>query len=278
MAELISRRLLRAFEDVCAWFGTLRTIENAFADEHVDVVDADVDGTRRGLFNELVDRVDRHDPEQAAQLLRVLETVASWVDADDGVRPSPAFEQLRTALERDGFRLDAAGRIHPPASWSRIATRVPQLPLTHLRDPAEILEHLDRLERAGDHDPALAISSAKALIEATSKHVLDELDEPYDARADMPQLVRDVQKALKLHPETIAPTVKGRETIVRILSNLSQVAVGVAELRNEYGPDHGRGGATTGLQPRHAHLAVGAAGTYVRLLLETLADRRRGSG
>jgi hypothetical protein len=84
-----------------------------------------------------------------------------------------------------------------------------------------------------------------------------------------------VQTALKLHPDTIAPTAKGRETIVRILSNLSQVAVGVAELRNEYGPDHGRRRATTGLRPRHAHLAVGAAGTYVRLLLETLAERQR---
>ncbi|MBS4009555.1 MAG: abortive infection family protein [Roseovarius sp.] len=88
--------------------------------------------------------------------------------------------------------------------------------------------------------------------------------------------MRDVQTALKLHPTTVAPTAKGRDTIVRILSNLSQVAVGVAELRNEYGPDHGRRRSTSGLRPRHAHLAVGAAATYCRLLLETLGDRRAG--
>ena len=277
MAELVSRRLLRPFEDVCATFGSLRRIEDAFADEHVDIADAGVHGTRRGLFNELVSRIDRHDPAQAARLLRVLETITSWVDADDGVVPSSAFQGLRNALERDGFRIDAAGRIDPPASWPRMTTRLRPIPLEQLHDPAAILEHLDRLEHAGDRDPPLAISSAKALIEATSKHVLDELGEPYDDRADIPSLVRDVQKALKLHPETIAPTARGRETIVRILSNLSQVAIGVAELRNEYGADHGRRRATTGLQPRHAHLAVGSAGTYVRLLLETLADRRRGS-
>ena len=277
MAELVSRRLLRPFEDVCATFGTLRRIEDAFADEHVDIADSGADGTRRGLFNELVSRIDRHDPAQAARLLRVLETIASWVDTDDGVVPSSAFMGLRNALERDGFRIDAAGRIHPPAPWPRMGTRLRPIPLEQLHDPAAILEHLDRLEHASDRDPPLAISSAKALIEATSKHVLDELGEPYDDRADIPSLVRDVQKALKLHPETIAPTARGRETIVRILSNLSQVAIGVAELRNEYGADHGRRRATTGLQPRHAHLAVGSAGTYVRLLLETLADRRRGS-
>jgi hypothetical protein len=52
------------------------------------------------------------------------------------------------------------------------------------------------------------------------------------------------------------------------------LAIGVAELRNEYGPDHGRSRPTVGLGPRHAHLAVGAASTYVRMLLETLDARR----
>ncbi|HET8788905.1 MAG TPA: abortive infection family protein [Actinomycetes bacterium] len=42
-------------------------------------------------------------------------------------------------------------------------------------------------------------------------------------------------------------------------------------MRNQYGPDHGRTQVTV-LSPRHAHLAVGCASTYSRLLLETLAD------
>jgi hypothetical protein len=86
--------------------------------------------------------------------------------------------------------------------------------------------------------------------------------------------VKEAQRALKLHPDTLAPTAKGREITVRILSNLSQLAIGVAELRNEYGPDHGRSKVVVGLGPRHAHLAVGAATTYARLLIETLEPRR----
>jgi hypothetical protein len=87
----------------------------------------------------------------------------------------------------------------------------------------------------------------------------------------VPALVKAAQKALRLHPATLAPTGRGSETVRRILSNLSQVAVGVAELRNEYGPDHGCTQVTV-LSPRHAHLAVGCASTYARMLLETLDD------
>src|SRR5215213_2343386 len=101
-------------------------------------------------------------------------------------------------------------------------------------------EHLRRLESAGDSDPTLSISSAKAVVEATCKLVLEELNETYDHAADISSLVKAVQRALKVHPDTIAPTARGRDTIVRTLSNLSQVVVGLAELRNEYGPDHGR--------------------------------------
>ena len=112
------------------------------------------------------------------------------------------------------------------------------------------------------------------MIEATTKLVLIELGEPVDEKADLTALVNAAQNALKLHPATVAPTAAGRETVIRILSNLSQLAIGVAELRNEYGPDHGRSRPTIGLGPRHAHLAVGSASTYVRMLLETLEARR----
>jgi hypothetical protein len=102
--------------------------------------------------------------------------------------------------------------------------------------------------------------------------VLDELGQEYDAKADIPELVKLAQKALRLHPSQVAPTAKGAETTKRILSNLSQLAVGVAELRNEYGPDHGRTAPVVGLGHRQVHLAVGSAAVYCRLLLETLED------
>ena len=60
-----------------------------------------------------------------------------------------------------------------------------------------------------DADPAQAISGARALIGATTKLVLNQLGVAYDEQADVPTLVKAAQKALGLHPETLAPTGKG---------------------------------------------------------------------
>jgi len=54
--------------------------------------------------------------------------------------------------------------------------------------------------------------------------------------------------------------VKAAETIRALLGNLATVAQRMAELRNPYGTGHGKAAKASGLQPRHARLAVGAAG------------------
>ena len=198
------------------------------------------------------------DDAGVATALRVFETILTWGDTGD----------LRRHLERDGFTVDERGRI-------LAAGAVAELPLSGLRDPSTILEHLARMARSSDSDPALAISQARAVVEATTKLVLLELSQPFNEKDDVPALVQAVQKALKLHPETLAPTAPGVQIVKRMLSNLSQLAIGLAELRNEYGPDHGRSRPAIRLTPRHAHLAVGSATTYCRMLLETLDARRQ---
>ena len=44
---------------------------------------------------------------------------------------------------------------------------------------------------------------------------------------------------------------------------------GLAELRGLYGTGHGKHGKTSGLSPRHAKLAVGAAATLATFLFQT---------
>jgi hypothetical protein len=193
----------------------------------------------------------------------VFEQILTWTGEGDN------RDNLIRHLRRDGYTVDKQGRIHGGS-----AATLAEIPLDKLTDPSSIYEHLERIAASTDSDPGVAISGAKALIEATTKLVLAELHESYDEKADVPALVKAAQKALALHPDSLAPTKPGVEITKRILSNLSQLAVGVAELRNQYGPDHGRTSAVVGLRPRHAHLAVGAASTYCRMLLETLAARR----
>ncbi|MGH3800847.1 MAG: abortive infection family protein [Pseudonocardiaceae bacterium] len=136
---------------------------------------------------------------------------------------------------------------------------MPQASLENLREPAAIQEQLRRIQRAINDDPALAVGSAKELIESTAKVVLIERGHAVDERADLPALVKEAQQALALHPSSMTPGPDGTEAVRKILGGVSSVAIGVAELR-------------TGLSARHTHLAVNAAITWRQLMLDTLAD------
>jgi len=121
-------------------------------------------------------------------------------------------------------------------------------------------------------DPALAVGSAKELIESTVKVVLTERGSSVDDKADLPVLVRNAQRALGLHPSGTTPGPDGSDAVKRILGAASSLALGVAELRNRgFGTGHGPTGARIGLRARHAHLAVNAAFTWCQLMLDTLA-------
>lgn len=276
MADLIHRRTRNAFRETCSDFSVVRAIGQAFENEGFDSAD-DEDagpegwynpGARRGTFDRYTYAVDWSDSRTVRRILNVFEEILSWlVDGDHGLQRRA---QLVRHLERDGYTVDDAGRI----GSSVLTTTAADINLAGLREPDAIREHLERIAAAMDTDVPVAISASRALIEATTKTVLTEMGVEYDERADVPALVRAAQKALQLDGASLAPSAKGSETVKRILSNLSQVAIGIAELRNEFGPDHGRNAPTVGLGPRHAHLAVGSAATYCRMLLETMEARR----
>ena len=267
-ADLIHRRVRREFRELAVAWGTLRRIRDVFEAESFEPTAVSHEtGERRSYFEEFANAIDWQDREQVRRALRVFEEVLSWGETDDSEFHDRTLGKLRRFLDEDGYVLDDGGRIREKVDHGNAG-----LPLEHLSDAESIREHLGRLNPT---DPPLAISSAKSAIEATCKHVLEELGAQYRESDDLPALVKSVQKALKVHPEAIAPTKKGRDTIVRVLSSLSQLVVGIAELRNEYGTDHGRTRSSGGLGPRHARLAAGAAVTYCHFLLDTLEDRRR---
>jgi hypothetical protein len=124
-------------------------------------------------------------------------------------------------------------------------------------------------------DPALAVGSAKELIESTAKVVLAERGELVDARDEIQNLIRRAQQSLLLHPSNSTPGPDGTDAVKNILGGASTIALGVAELRNRgYGTGHGAAGRRVGLSPRHAHLAVNAAVTWCQLMLDTLNDQQ----
>lgn len=185
-------------------------------------------------------------------------------------------EELRrtgwTLAERETLTGGLRYRIEP---WDPMFRRTGQA----LRTSAAVLssawmhQELERIEASIDTDPALAIGTAKEMVETCCKHIADGLTVVLPAKPDLPVLVKAVSKALRLVPEGIPEEAKGAEIIRRTLSNLSQITQGLAELRQLYGTGHGRSSAHRGLSTRHARLAVGAAATFVEFAVATYKAR-----
>ena len=136
-------------------------------------------------------------------------------------------------------------------------------------DQRHLQEEIGRLESAAEEDPALAIGTAKELIETCCKTILSQRGIPYHPNAELSELTKATFKALKLTPEDVPETKRGSDSIKRILSNLSSVSNEINQLRNLYGTGHGKEANATGLGPRHSKLVVGSSATLVRFLFES---------
>jgi hypothetical protein len=132
-----------------------------------------------------------------------------------------------------------------------------------------VTQQINLMEASIESAPHVAIGTAKELIETCCKKILEERNVAFEKSWDLLLLMRNTNKELKLSPENIAEDKKASKTIKTILTSLSTVVHGIAELRNEYGSGHGKAAKFVGLGSRHAKLAVGAATTLAIFLLET---------
>ncbi|MGV8131255.1 MAG: abortive infection family protein [Candidatus Pacearchaeota archaeon] len=132
-----------------------------------------------------------------------------------------------------------------------------------------IVRQITVMESSIENAPHLAIGTSKELIESICKTILNELEVTIDDNFDLPRLLKETSKELKLTPRDIPNEAKASETIKKILGSLSMVVQGISELRNSYGTGHGKDAKFKGLNARHARLAVGASSTLAVFLLET---------
>jgi len=257
----ISSRIRIAFrEELVGWY--LGAIDDLFQGEgfHPGSLTVEVSGERRSRVEQYYSEVDWSSPTDAARMLRVFEEVLAGSETVEGQRA------LTSVLARDGFDVDDAGRIRPFGAEG-LAGLIERTDL-----PSGVRAQIDRIQNTIDSDPEAAIGSAKELVEATTKHVLDQLQVDYGSSPKLPDLVRLAQRELGVHPEAVAPDKAGYDTIKVILGSLAQVAIRVNDLRRPYGTGHGRAERPSGLHARHARLAVGSAAVYCRFLLDTLED------
>ena len=102
------------------------------------------------------------------------------------------------------------------------------------------------------------------------KHLLDELGEAYDDKADLPKLYTIV--AAKL---TLAPSQHTEQVFKQILGGCHSIVEGLGSLRNRLSDAHGKGKAGVRPYPRHAQLAVNLAGSVAMFLVETSQAKQK---
>ncbi len=126
------------------------------------------------------------------------------------------------------------------------------------------------IESAVENDPALAIGTAKELIETICKAIIKEnvVEINEKDKDNLQKKFKKTLEILELLPENIDNYKKGVQSIKKLLGGLNTIVHGLAELRNEYGTGHGKGPQFKGLQPRHAKLAANAASIVAYFLLE----------
>ena len=276
-SDLISKATRNAFRESLTWF-TLSQIEMIFDGAGLSPkldYDPGFSGQRRTLVEQYYAGIDFRSSSDIDQLLSAYGELMLQMRGSDESESSRK-EELLQRMERDGYSYQG-GRFIPQPSKRQ------QPLIATIREYAAALDleglqsQIQRLAQAAENDPSLAVGTAKELVETICKTILEKRDVSTNDQ-ELPKLVRATAKELALLPDAIPDNAKGSDVIRRLLSNLNQVAQGLAELRNLYGTGHGRAGRVKGIQPRHARLAVGAATTLATFLLETHLERSPSDG
>ena len=268
--ELISRKTRIEFRE---YFVGLTLSE--ISDEY-DSADIECDrnytprtsGQRRSLVEQYYHTLDLANWRDVRKLMRVYEVVLSSLEVAleagstyDPKATKATLLSLQALLRKDGFQWE-----NDRLSAAREPLDLPASAGISKLDSPELYKQLERIRESVDADPALAVGTAKELVETTCKTILEERGVDFRGAEDLGGLVKSTRGALGLLPEDIPDSAKGVETIRRLLSNLGTIAQALGELRNLYGTGHGRTSKARGLRPRHARLAVGAASTLVTFL------------
>lgn len=280
MTDIISKKTRLEFREYFVTT-TLRHISQEFDAADVPCradYNPPVSGARRSLVEQYYRAVDFSSWREVRKVLRVYENVMLsledrsknplWGNKDESAERT--FKILKRCLERDGL-IYAEGKITPSAGT---------LAVEELADTARALDaqglhqQIERMRNAVDDDPDLAIGTAKELLETTCKTILADYAVQADSTWDTTRLVKEARAVLHLVPEDVPDSAKGAEIIKRLLSNLGQIAHGLAELRNLYGTGHGKDGRAKGLTSRHARLSVACASGLATFLFETHEARQ----
>lgn len=216
-----------------------------------------------GYLTDTIDIIQGH-----SRLLRSL----SWGDPDYGgcilqILPRILGENLENLKTLEDFvGLEKWLIQHDPQLHSELYGGTPVSleeieRASELNNVLELNQHIARIKHSIPNDPALAVGSAKELLETVLKTILKKQDTSL-ANEDIPKLLKRVQKLLDIDPKELP----GKDILFRTLNSLGQIIVGISEIRNLVGTGHGRSQGPQ-IDTIHAQLIVNATATIATYLL-----------
>jgi hypothetical protein len=259
---------------------TLREISDEFDSADVPCnleYQPPVSGDRRSLVEQYYHAVNWADWRDVKKVFQAYEGVLARAQEKEKLNGASIGLSYRADAERLGLKrmTDSLRRDGLNVLNGRIVTGTGMPSLDDIKETAaafdaqHLVEQIRRIEQSVDTDPALAIGTAKELVETCCRTILFERGKPVTGTPEISTLTKETMRELKLVPDGIPDQAKGSDTIKRLLSNLATIGQGLAEIRNLYGSGHGKDGKTQAIKPRHAKLAVGAAATLTTFLFET---------
>jgi hypothetical protein len=173
-----------------------------------------------------------------------------------------AIEAAQRAFESAGWALGESGTLGP----------LVLLGLDSKRLRPAIDAQLERVRNA-PQDAALLIGTAKELLEATSRYVLEELGQSARADASFDELVYLARDRLQIKPDQVEATDDASKMLREVYDALWKIGRAVNLLRDYEGTGHGRTRMAS-TPPEAARVIVQAAALLAQLMLSTLDARR----
>lgn len=119
-------------------------------------------------------------------------------------------------------------------------------------------------------EPDRTLTLARTILESTLKYILDDLDESYNEKDELPKLYKSVADKLNFFPNQ-----HHEEIVKQILGGCHGVVTGLGILRNKLSESHGRGKTIYEVKPMHAELAINLAGSLAVFLFKTYEDMHK---
>ena len=187
------------------------------------------------------------------------------------------MESIGNLLEKDGFEFYKCGSISGRDVYgiqritfldSNLTINSGLLKIEEAIGSEYIRKAVKKALESASSDSLLAIGHAKELVETTCKFILGELRIDYSNK-DFPALSKFTREKLGVERNKKNEHIPG---VAKIMSGLSNIVDGMAELRNNYGTGHGKDPSFRQLPIRYGLLAVSAANSYIEFLLESFED------